>query len=382
MRKALTVSLCLAAGVGLVVSSPQQAAAETIAFTTLPVLTAPAKAETPPAPEKIAAGEHTDGIFPAILPADKRKASEEQGYRYVNVFTTEKEAQQYAGDGTTLNAAQATVQGHRTCLTAGGSLSQRLWLYMRTKPYTPPKPSPAQIQMLIKQHRWPPPAPKPVKAEPQKDTVELIHTEHLGQSADSVTLETVDAYIDLNTMGARAVNKTSVRLAKVAGGPNGIGIFAARDEKGNSQFLVTNPELPQPGADEDRQAQVAALQSTANRLVAQLPSGNASETGCGYVRFSLSAKPGSGQMATVLATAFLPPSKEVDDSGPTEEQFESESMSEEQMKNIREMLHRQQRNQRARPVAINVSFSQLESEKDPLLSVSLGWAGEDQRLRF
>jgi hypothetical protein len=49
---------------------------------------------------------------------------------------------------------------------------------------------------------------------------------------------------------------------------------------------------------------------------------------------------------------------------------------------IREMIRRQNRSQRARPVAINVSFSQLESESAPLLSVTLGWAGADQRLRF
>ncbi|HEY8089932.1 MAG TPA: hypothetical protein VIF09_18855, partial [Polyangiaceae bacterium] len=342
MKTALTTSLSIVAGLGLVASSPQQASAETIPFTNLPVVTATPKAETPvAAPEKIPAGETTDGIFPAILPEAKRKSSEEQGYRYINVFASERDAKQFASDGTTVSGQPEPPQGKRTCLNQGGSLSQRLYLYLRTKPYTAPKPSPAQIQALIKQHRWPPPPQKPVKAEPQKDTVEMIHAERLNQSADSVSIETVDAYIDLNTLGTRTVNRRSTRLAKVAGGPNSLGIFAARDEKGNSQFLITNPELPPPATDDDRQAQVTALQSTANRLVAQLPTGGSADTGCGYVRFSLASKPGSGQMATVFATAFLPPSTEPDDTGPTEDQFESENMSEEQIKNVREMLRKQ-----------------------------------------
>jgi hypothetical protein len=114
-----------------------------------------------------------------------------------------------------------------------------------------------------------------------------------------------------------------------------------------------------------------------------MPSGVSSETGCGYVRFTLSAKPGSGQMATVLATAFLPPGSDPDDGGQEDtSRFESEDMSEEQMKAVREMVHRDNRSQRARTVAVNLSFSQLESETAPLLSVTFGWAGKDQQLRF
>jgi hypothetical protein len=40
------------------------------------------------------------------------------------------------------------------------------------------------------------------------------------------------------------------------------------------------------------------------------------------------------------------------------------------------------RSQRARPVAVNLSLSQLASEPAPLLSVSFGWAGKDQQLSF
>lgn len=380
MRTAITSSLCIAAVLGIAIASPENAAAETVSFTNLPVVPATAKTDQPAAPDKIPATEHAEGMYAALTPAAKRKQAEEDGYRYIWVFANEKEAQTFASDGT---APSVQPQGAtRQCLTAGSSLAPRLTLYLRTKPYVP-KPSKEEIVRLTKLHRWPPPPPpKPSKAEAQKDTVELIHSEKLVQSADAVTLDTVDAYIDLQTLGTRQLSKSSVRLTKVATGPNGLGVFAARDDKGQSQFLVTNPELPQPATPEDRDAQVQQLQGTANRLVAQMPTGSASETGCGYVRFTLTAKPGSGQMATVLATAFLPPADDPDDAAPDESQFDSESLTDEQRKMIHEMIRRQNRAQRARPVAINVSFSQLASESNPLLSVTMGWAGPDQRLRF
>jgi len=72
-----------------------------------------------------------------------------------------------------------------------------------------------------------------------------------------------------------------------------------------------------------------------------------------------------------------------DDGGAVDEsRFESEDMSEERIKMVREMLHRQSRAQRARTVAVNLSFSQLETEPAPLLSVTFGWAGKDQQLPF
>ncbi|HEY3818782.1 MAG TPA: hypothetical protein VGL81_16540 [Polyangiaceae bacterium] len=382
--RTLTISLLATAGLAAVVSSPDTALADTVPFQNLPVAPKMVKTAQPTAPEKIAAGEHTDGIFPAILPEARRKAAETEGYRYVQVFATEKEASAYSTDGTMISSASKEPSPTRTCLTSGGTLSPHLSLYFRTKPYVAPKPSPQTIAMLQKMHRWPPP-PQKVSKLPAKDTVELIHMERLTQAADGATLETTEAFIDLQTMGTHAVSKSTTKLVKVATGPNSLGVYAAREEgeKGGSQFLVTNPELPQTASEEDRQAQVQQLTSTANRLVAQMPSGVSSETGCGYVRFTLSAKPGSGQMATVLATAFLPPGTDASDGGEEDmSRFESEDMSEEQLKAVREMVHRDNRSQRARTVAVNLSFSQLASETSPLLSVTFGWAGKDQQLRF
>jgi hypothetical protein len=376
-------SVLVATALGVSMSSPDTALADTVPFGSLPVAAAFAKTDPPAAPEKVAGSEHTEGIYPALLPVVQRKAAEQNGFRYVQVFGSEREAQAYAADGTlTSNDTAHEASTSRTCLTSGGTLSPHLSLYFRTKPYKEPKPSADTIARLVRMHRWPPP-PVKVSKEIPKDTVELIHVEKLTRTGDAATLDTTEAFIDLETMGTHFLSKSSTKLTRVASGPNNLGVYAAREEKGASQFLITNPELPPTAVEEDRQAQIQQLQSTANRLVAQLPSGVTSDTGCGYVRFSLAAKPGGGQMATVLATAFLPPGSDPDDGGEQDEsRFESEDMSEEQMKMVREMLHKQSRSQRARTVAVNLSFSQLETETAPLLSVTFGWAGRDQQLRF
>ncbi len=199
--------------------------------------------------------------------------------------------------------------------------------------------------------------------------------------ADAAAIETIDAFIDLQTLGTRLVSKSSVKLPRVASGPNGLGVFAARDEKGQTEFLVTSPELPATETHADRPAQLEALMSTAATLVAQAPSNAALSSGCGRVRFALSTSPGTGQMATVFATAFLPPSTDPDEA-PPEDDSDGDGVPDEAGFVAQQAVRRGMRKQRARPVAVNVSLSQLASETSPLLSVTLGWAGKEQKLSF
>src|ERR1700734_1167239 len=124
--KKLTSSALFAAGLLAAVSSPDTARADTVPFATLPVAPAFARVEPPTLPEKILASEHTDGIFPALLPEAQRKASELQGYRQVQVFGTGREALAYATDGTLTSSVATHDTATRTCLTSGGTLLPHL----------------------------------------------------------------------------------------------------------------------------------------------------------------------------------------------------------------------------------------------------------------
>jgi hypothetical protein len=375
MRK-LSPSLALLASV-TAFASTHGASADTIPFDKVPLLPASPPASTPPATaqkvDKIPATEKLDGFFPAILPADKRKDEEKGGYRNIQVFTNDKDQRDYAVDGT-WNKPLGTMPGMQQCLstsTNGDGLSPRVSFYYRTKPYP----------WEIEQAKHKPPSKKPAPPQ-QKANVRPIHQEKLTVAGDAATLENIDAQIDLETLGVRLVSKSMTKLAKVAGGPNGIAVFAARDEKGVTQFLVTHPELPAAPSDDVRQAFVDRLSSTAERLFAQLPAGSTTQSGCGHVRFTLSTKAGGGQMATVLATAFLPPARDLDEAPPEPEETNDNADAPEDNSFEVQMRKQRSRVQRARPVAINVSVSQLQSEESPLLSVTFGWAGKDEKLGF
>jgi hypothetical protein len=387
--RTLPTSLLAISAVAVVFSSPGGAAADTISFANLPVVPAPPPragsggAPSTSWPVTIPATEHVDGVFVALQPDKIRKPLEDKnGYHYVSIFTTDKAAQTYATTGSYLVAYPEDRTAPRVCLTGGGSLGQRITSTLRTKPYVPPPPSPSQIARLKAMHRWPPPPPKPVKVTtPPHDVMQHVALEKVTVTGDQAKVELTDALVDLKTLGTRLMNSTSTTLTRVATGPSGLGIFASRDDKGQIQFLVTSPELPAPDVDTDRHRQLENLGEVADRVMAQLPSGVSAESGCGHVRFTMGAtKAGSGQMATILAAAFLPPSTDPDESPPDDEQAPG-SQDDEGMAQQATTAHAR-RTQRARPVAVSVSISQLASEQAPLLSVSYGWAGKDEILSF
>jgi hypothetical protein len=368
---------------------PGAALADTVPFSKIPVLPpqapAPAAAAaapaspppagskaSPPKPDKIPATEKVEGFFPAILPEAKRKETEKEGYRYIQVFTSDKDAHDYVVDGT-YNKALATPSDVHECLSSSSgssSLSSRLSFYLRTKPY--PSEEKANAERRKKGQK--------VSSTSTDNTLRTVREEKLTVSGDAATLDTIEAKIDLSTLGMRLVSKSSLKLTKVASGPDGMGVFAARDAKGATQFLVTHPQLPAPPSDDVREAFFDNLSDNAERLAVQTSTGTTSSSECGHARFTLTVKPGSGQMATVLGTAFLPPAPELDEAPPTpEEAAPAQPDGDEDDDGPR---HQANHVQRARPVAVNVSLSQLASEDEPIVSVTFGWAGKDEKLDF
>jgi hypothetical protein len=375
MRK-LSLSLVVVASMAAAVYSPEKAGASTIPYEKIPLMPKDSTADdTPsrPSVDKIPATEKMDGVFPAILPEAKRKEEEKEGYRYILVFTSANDAHDYGVDGT-YNATLGTTPAAAQCLSSDEDrgLSQRLRFYMRTKPY-------AWEAEWNKRHK-PRVVTKPTPPPTPRDQVHLIHGEKMTVDGEGVTIDTFEALIDLNTLGVRQLSKKSVKLGRVASGPGGMGIFAARDEKGTIQFLATHPELPKPPSEEVKDDFVERLSDTAERLFVQTPGGS-SESGCGHTRFTMASKPGGGQMASVFANAFLPPAQDLDE-GPAEPVEKTDKSDEGEFTEQQEERKRNLRVQRVRPFAANLSVSQLTSEQAPLLSVTFGWTGKDDKVRF
>ena len=208
----LSLALVVMASVAAGLSSPQEAAADTIAYEK--VLLRPAKVrycggQAHSAPiDKIAATERVDGIYPALLPEARRKSAEEAGNRYIQVFTSANDARDFSVDGTYNKPLDATANVKSCISSRGGATSSRISFYLRTKPYPPAVDRPGSPRNRSQPARMPMPKPKPAPAskgppKPEPDTLRPIHGERMTVDGDSVTIDTFESMIDLNTLGVR-----------------------------------------------------------------------------------------------------------------------------------------------------------------------------------
>ena len=207
------------------------------------------------------------------------------------------------------------------------------------------------------------------RTPPKQRNVFFVRSERVIEGeGGKPRLDTTDAWVDIDTLGARLIQKTSTTLGRVGTGPSNVDVFATRDEK-NVQFVI-RPSTR--GIDKDVPSSVVSL---GTRLSAQTPSGGASMGDCGHMRVSVGVEPGSGQMATIVGTAILPPAPDDDDDGTqTKEKDEDDDTGAAKPKPPRDL--------RMRPFVASLSVSQTKSEKEPIVSVAFGWSGKDQHQRF
>jgi hypothetical protein len=173
------------------------------------------------------------------------------------------------------------------------------------------------------------------------DAVQALHVERVSAGADTATLDTTEAFLDLRTLGSRAVSRTTMTLSKIADGPDGMRVFAASQPDGRVQFVVTGALI----------AQGTPVLITSLVDASQAPVDH-EQTDCGYVHFTLSAKGGTAQMAQIFTPVLASPEhlRDPDD----------------------ESDPRAQSDRRGHTTSVVVSLSQLASEAAPLLSVTFG----------
>lgn len=378
MKKALAALLALGGASALSAGSPGTASADVVAFKAIPVAKLMGSFDMPhsQAPDHIPPTEKVEGFFPSAPPVDQQKRVKERGgYQYWAMYSTENEAKHYAQAGW---GGPHDQDGPRTCFTTGWSHSDHLEFYQYVPP---PPPKPGSKEWVAEQKRNAARGIKPTITKPgakptpppKPNTVRGIRAERFVVGAnDTATLEMTDAWFDYTELGVREHAKSSVPFAKIASGPNGLTIYAARDDK-QVTFIVTPPKAPEMDGPNPQ-----ALRNIASRLFAQLPnSSSTSSTECGYLRMSLATGPGTGAMASVLATAFLPVSVEDAADLPSNKTDPDADQDEE-----KRAADQRKRIVRTRPMMANLSISQLASEPDPLVSISFAWAGKDQQQRF
>jgi hypothetical protein len=193
-----------------------------------------------------------------------------------------------------------------------------------------------------------------------------------------MTLESVDAWVDPATRGARLIGKSSLPLKLVRTPVFGLKVYAARDERPDGkrlvQFIVVRPKTTSANG---RTSQMWSMRQEG--IVAH-------SSGCGHARLALPADAKSGETATFVATVVLPA---LDGSGtPSVTKVEPKAEAKDAkprpvaffpgMKRGSGVEGENEREVRTRMLHVQVSVSQTSREKEPLVSVSSSWGGREQ----
>jgi hypothetical protein len=184
--------------------------------------------------------------------------------------------------------------------------------------------------------------------------ISAVHRERLVQEeGGKATLESIDAWVDPTTRGARLIARASLPLVSVGSAVGGVKIYAGRDERPSGvryvHFVVTRPSPP----GDRRLASMSAM----------LQSGNNVNGGCGHLRLPLAVEANDGDTAVVIAPVELPAARKVE-----AERHEGSP----------KRAAPAEREIRTREAQIHLGVSQSARDPEPRLSVSFGWSGREQ----
>ncbi len=217
----------------------------------------------------------------------------------------------------------------------------------------------------------------PKNADNPMSGVVAIHSERIVEQDGAATLESVDAWVDPATRGARLISKASLPLKLLRAPAFGMKVYAGRDERPDGkrfvQFVVVRPQTSQTA----RTTQMWSMRQDG---------ATAHASGCGHLRIALPVG-GDGDTASIITTVELPTldadGKEVEPSRPSPPTLRKPFAK------LRPVPFRKasfgddagsakERELRTRMLHIQVSVSQTAREKEPLVSASSSWGGREQ----
>lgn len=330
------------------------------------------KTTTPPqdkAPKRIPKTEKVDGFFVADPPKQLRNDSGK--ITNVLVFAKEEAAKDYAaGKGMGFGASDDTVcfsQPSRTFRSSDdppptewtSDIEPSARIQAAMKPPSPPKKGEK---------------PKPYKPEYQEMETTAIHQERFIQEDKKARIEIVDAWVDPVTHGVRQIARASLPLERIGSAWHGIRLYAARSNK--QLHVVARRDKPKEANVTDRPSKTIEfrmLSATRQPLTVEMPTGEMDSTQCGFSHVVLRAEPGAAETAMWESnTVFLePPAKS--EAAPADNdagmKFPFRRRPEEDMPTIR-----------VRPFRATVSSTWSSHDKEPVISVSFGWAGREREM--
>ncbi len=175
--------------------------------------------------------------------------------------------------------------------------------------------------------------------------VTAVHSERISDDGGRLSLETVDAWVDPVTRGARLIGRGRMALQPLSTSLGGGRLYAARD--GDAVHFVFVEA-------KDRQ-HMSSLFVTANDEIS-------AASGCEHLRATLKTEKGQGRTATFVSAVELP---SLDASDAPE--LSAVLLGGSGAKQVR-----------VRPVHVQASVSWTHRETEPLVTVSSGWESREQ----
>jgi len=331
-------------------------------FLSLPEGRVPPPPDTKP-PTHLAASEKVDGFNPTGLPPEQleQMRAARQDTRVTYLFSDETQVKEF-------KSSRGGRDGKiDACLTDGGDITSltRNQNEGDEDAEAEPRAWPSNFQsMLAFQFELNPNAQtgRGLKRSRRRSggDMHVVHSERFVAGQDgSASLAITDAWFDVRTRGARLVGRSTLPLSRVFVGPNGLEVYAARDGEALEVVFHAPDKLSEDDALSDQ------LRPRVRNLNVALPDRSGANGDCGHVRFTLRPSAGSGQMATLQATAFLPPLDGVLEPAP-----EGETSDARGSRLLQAM--------RQRPFQLSVSATSTSVDPRPVVSIALGWVGRER----
>jgi hypothetical protein len=212
-------------------------------------------------------------------------------------------------------------------------------------------------------------AMKGTQAAKRRDDLEkprAFRVERLQIDGDHATLHLLEGWLDVQSLGAKKTSAYALTYERVAEGPGGVEVFAARTADGKRvEFVVHQPEL------EKKRMNVVGRHMNVMRANMH------GSSDCGHARVALRTAPGTGEHGSIQLDVVLP----------EDEKAKKEKKAREKRARPKPKLTtpfgmpapKPIEEIRIRSLVVHFGVSQGLQDKEPTVTVSFGWRGKERR---
>jgi hypothetical protein len=323
----------------------------------LPVQDAPRPPKPQTAPEKISEREKIQGLF-----VGDRREEQSHGYASVAVFDDAQLAQRWEQDGYNFMLGSKPAKEDRCFVVANSFANGDEGVADRWATF-------AQRFAEVQSYEG-------------YDKIVAVRAERFVSDAQGHHVDGIDFWVDAQSGGLRQIRATRLNLARVATPTDGLGVFVARTGERTLEVVLSKEPTAldrklYEGIGVDSQNSLESFggfSTSMNGTVGQDSIGS----GCGHARFEMELQSAEQRDQDLATFGFVRPSRETASVTSTvliDLEYEQRPKNQKGVENFVPLSQA-----RVRPLAINVGFSRMSADQEPVLSVSYRWSGPEQNV--